>query len=84
MYKVFEGEKTWLTPIGRPVERLVYKVGGVREDEEMPWTTYTLAMLLFSVVTLVVTYAILRGRRSCRSTRCTSGTPRTRRPTPRP
>ena len=60
MHKVFEGEKTWLTPIFRPVERLVYKIGGVKEDEEMPWTTYTLAMLLFSVVTLVFTYAVLR------------------------
>ena len=60
MYKVFEGQKTWLTPLFRPIERVVYKIGGVKEDEEMPWTTYTLAMLLFSVVTLVVTYAILR------------------------
>ena len=60
MYRVFEGEKTWLTPILRPVERVIYKIGGVREDEEMPWTTYTVAMLLFSVVTLLVTYAVLR------------------------
>ena len=60
MHKVFEGQKTWLTPLFRPVERLIYAVGGVKEDEEMPWTTYTLAMLLFSVVTLVVTYAFLR------------------------
>ena len=60
MYKVFEGQKTWLTPIFRPLEKVVYKIGGVKEDEEMPWTTYTLAMLLFSVITLVVTYAALR------------------------
>ena len=60
MYRVFEGEKTWLTPVFRPVERVIYKIGGVQEDEEMPWTTYTLAMLLFSVVTLVFTYAVLR------------------------
>ena len=60
MYKVFEGQRTWLTPVLQPVERLVYRVGGVREDEEMPWTVYTLALLLFSVVTLIVTYAILR------------------------
>ena len=60
MYRVFEGEKTWLTPIFRPLEKLVYKIGGIKEDEEMPWTTYTLAMLLFSVVTLVFTYAVLR------------------------
>ncbi len=60
MYKVFEGEKTWLTPIISPIERLIYKLGGVKEDEEMPWTVYTVAMLLFSAVTLLVTYAILR------------------------
>ena len=60
MYHVFEGKRTWLSPIFRPVERAVYWVGGVKEDEEMPWTTYTLAMLLFSVVSLAVTYAVLR------------------------
>ena len=60
MYKVFEGQKTWISPVFRPLEALIYKVGGVKEDEEMPWTTYTLAMLLFSVVTLIVTYAVLR------------------------
>ena len=47
MYRVFNGEKTWLTPIFGPVERLVYKIGGVNPEEEMPWTTYTAAMLLF-------------------------------------
>jgi K+-transporting ATPase ATPase A chain len=60
MYKVFEGEKTWLTSIGRPIEKLVYAVGGVKEDEDMKWTTYTVAMLLFSIVSLLFTYAVLR------------------------
>ena len=60
MFNVFEGKKTLISPVFRPLESLIYKVGGVREDEEMPWTTYTLAMLLFSVVTLFVTYAVLR------------------------
>ncbi len=60
MFRVFEGKKTLISPVFRPLEALIYKVGGVREDEEMPWTTYTLAMLLFSVVTLFVTYAVLR------------------------
>ena len=60
MFNVFEGKKTLISPVFRPLEKLVYKAGGVREDEEMPWTTYTLAMLLFSVVTLFVTYAVLR------------------------
>ncbi len=60
MFNVFEGKKTLISPVFRPLEALIYKAGGVREDEEMPWTTYTLAMLLFSVVTLVFTYAVLR------------------------
>ncbi len=60
MFNVFEGKRTLISPVFRPLEALIYKVGGVREDEEMPWTTYTLAMLLFSVVTLVFTYAVLR------------------------
>ena len=60
MFNVFEGKKTLISPVFRPLESLIYKVGGVREEEEMPWTTYTLAMLLFSVVTLFVTYAVLR------------------------
>ena len=60
MFNVFEGKRTLISPVFRPLEVLVYKIGGVREDEEMPWTTYTLAMLLFSVVTLVFTYAVLR------------------------
>ena len=60
MYHVFEGKRTWISPVFRPLESVIYKIGGVREDEEMPWTTYTLAMLLFSVVTLAVTYGFLR------------------------
>ncbi len=62
MFNVFEGRKTILTPVFRPVERIIYKIGGVDEAEEMPWTTYTAAMLLFSVVTLVITYALLRAQ----------------------
>ncbi len=60
MYKVFEGERTWMTSFLKPAERLIYRLGGIQEDEEMPWTTYTFAMLIFSAVTLFVTYACLR------------------------
>jgi K+-transporting ATPase ATPase A chain len=60
MYRVFEGEKTWLTPVFRPIERFVYRFGGVDESEEMPWTVYAVAMLIFSAVTLLLTYAMLR------------------------
>ena len=58
--RVFEGESTWLDPILRPFERLIYKLSGVRADQEMNWREYAFAMLGFSAVTLVVTYGIER------------------------
>jgi len=58
--RVFEGESTWLDPILRPFERLIYKLSGVRADQEMNWREYAFAMLGFSAVTLVVTYGFER------------------------
>ena len=52
--------KTWLNPVLRPLERLSYWVMGVRADQEQTWRQYTWAMLLFSLVSCVFTYAILR------------------------
>src|ERR1019366_893119 len=52
--------KTWLDPVLRPLERLSYWVMGVRTDQEQNWRQYTWAMLLFSLVSWVFTYAILR------------------------
>jgi len=52
--------KTWLDPLIRPLERLTYKVMGVRNGQEQDWRQYTWAMLLFSLVSCVFTYAILR------------------------
>ena len=52
--------KTWLDPVFRPLERLTYRLMGVRADKEHDWKQYTLAMLLFSLVSCVFTYAILR------------------------
>lgn len=60
MARVFQGERTFLTPVLRPIERLFYKLFGVKEDEDMKWTTYTFAMLMFSVVGGLFTYALLR------------------------
>src|ERR1700679_2937924 len=60
MARVLEGERTWLDPILRPIERLIYKLSGVNAKEEMNWRQYAFAMLGFSAVTLVVTYAIER------------------------
>src|SRR5437867_4035885 len=52
--------KTWLDPVFRPLERLTYRLLGVGADKEHDWKQYTLAMLLFSLVSCVFTYAILR------------------------
>ncbi len=64
MTRVFEGEKTLLTPVVRPLEKLLYKLFGVREDEDMKWTTYAFAMLMFSVVGMLLTYLLLRAQGS--------------------
>src|SRR5678809_668108 len=60
MARVFAGERTLLSPVFKPIEGLFYKLFGVKEDEDMKWTTYAFAMLMFSVVGALLTYAILR------------------------
>jgi K+-transporting ATPase ATPase A chain len=60
MARVFNREKTFMDPVLRPVERLLYRVTGVDEDHEMHWTEYAIAMLLFSVVSMIVLYFIQR------------------------
>ena len=52
--------RTWLDPVLKPLERLTYRLMGVRADQEQDWKAYTLAMLLFSLVSCLFTYAILR------------------------
>jgi len=52
--------RTWFDPVLRPMERLTYRWMGVQSDREQDWKQYTLAMLLFSLVSLLFTYAILR------------------------
>ena len=52
--------RTWLDPLVRPVERLTYRVCGIDPEHEQGWIGYTIAMLLFSLVGLVLTYFILR------------------------
>jgi len=60
MTRVFTGERTWLDPICRRIERFIYRATGVDERREMRWTEYAAAMLLFSVVSMLVLYAIQR------------------------
>jgi len=58
--RVLEGERTWLDPVLRPIERLIYKLCLVNAKSEMNWRQYAFAMLGFSAVSLIVTYAIER------------------------
>jgi K+-transporting ATPase ATPase A chain len=60
MARVFNGEKTFLDPLLRPIERLVYRTTGIDEKHEMDWKEYTVAMLLYSAVSMVVLYLIQR------------------------
>jgi K+-transporting ATPase ATPase A chain len=60
MAHVFNREKTLLDPLLRPVERLIYRLTGVKEEREMKWTEYAVAMLLFSGVSMLVLYALQR------------------------
>jgi len=60
MTRVFNRENTFMDPVLRPLERLLYRVTGVDENHEMRWTEYAISMLLFSVVSMIVLYAIQR------------------------
>ncbi len=60
MTHVFNREHTFMDPVLRPLERLLYRLTGVDEDHEMRWTEYCVAMLLFSVVSMLVLYGFER------------------------
>ncbi|MGC4056365.1 MAG: potassium-transporting ATPase subunit KdpA [Paludibaculum sp.] len=60
MTRVFAGEKTFLHPLLRPVEKLIYVLGGVDEKEEQRWTRYTGSLLSFSLFSFVVLYLLQR------------------------
>jgi K+-transporting ATPase ATPase A chain len=60
MARVFERERTFADVFFRPVEQLLYRLTGIDEDYEMRWTEYSVAMLLFSLVTMLATYLIER------------------------
>jgi potassium-transporting ATPase potassium-binding subunit len=60
MTQVFNGGRTWLSPVLRPVEIALYKAGGVDERHEQHWLTYTAAMLFFHIGGFLILYALLR------------------------
>ena len=60
MARVFNRERTFMDPVLRPIERLLYRITSVDENHEMRWTEYAISMLLFSMVSMVVLYLMER------------------------
>ena len=60
MARLFEGERTWMHPVVRPLERLVYRLGAVDETSEQHWTRYAGCLLAFSLAGILLTYLIQR------------------------
>jgi K+-transporting ATPase ATPase A chain len=56
--KVFSGEHTVLTPLLRPIERSIYRMGGVDEKTEMSWKTYATALLIFNALGLMAVFLL--------------------------
>jgi potassium-transporting ATPase potassium-binding subunit len=62
MYKIFNGERTWLSLVFVPVERFIYRLSGVNPEEEQKWTGYMISVLIFSVVGMLLLYTFERSQ----------------------
>jgi K+-transporting ATPase ATPase A chain len=60
LVRVFERKRTFLDPVLRPMEKLIYRIAGIDESVEMPWTQYGITMLIFSGVSMVLLYLLER------------------------
>ncbi len=60
IHKVMEGERTFLSPVLRPVETGIYRVCGVDETAEQGWKGYAISVLLMALIAIVVGYVVLR------------------------
>src|SRR6266568_3792667 len=60
LYKVFNGQRTWLSPVFVPVERFFYRLSGIDQEEEQKWTGYMISVLIFSVVGMLLLYLLER------------------------
>ena len=60
MARVYDGQRTPLDRLVGPLERLIYRLCGVRPEESMPWKTYAVAMLLFNALGMFAVYALQR------------------------
>ena len=59
MKRVYQGERTFFSPVFGPLERVLYRISGIGSDAEMNWKQYAVSMLIFNFVGLAVTFAIL-------------------------
>ena len=60
MTRVFNGERTFLSPVLRPIERALYSVSGIKEDHEQNWLSYLIAMLFFHFGGFLILYVLMR------------------------
>ncbi|MGB0122326.1 MAG: potassium-transporting ATPase subunit KdpA, partial [Silvibacterium sp.] len=60
MYRVFEGQRTFLHPVLEPIERLIYRISGIREDEEQSWVRYSASLISLSIFSFLFVYLIQR------------------------
>ena len=60
MTRVFAGERTWLTPVLRPIERGLYRLAGINENEDQHWTAYVVSMLVFNLAGFLLLYLLQR------------------------
>lgn len=58
--KIFGGERTWMDPLGRPVERLLYRMAGIDPGQEMDWKHYALALLSFNILGILFLFILQR------------------------
>src|SRR5215831_10188719 len=63
MSKLFEGERTFLHPLLRPLEKLTYRLCGISEDSEQRWTQYAASLIAFSLISFIFAYFIQRLQR---------------------
>ena len=59
MAKVFQGEQTWLTPVVKPIENLIYKISGVNASDEMSWKEYAASLLVFNALGFFAVFALM-------------------------
>jgi K+-transporting ATPase ATPase A chain len=60
MARVYQGERSFLTPVLLPIEKFFYRIAGIKPDDEMNWKKYVVAVLLFNFVGLIFLYILLR------------------------